>query len=93
MKDVCDAFLAAGVPANIPPVLSYLVIALALFITIPSTFIVFANLQVFHYVLRIVNLVVTVLLIFFLSGNYQLGHNLAFSTNWTSFFTLPILAY
>jgi hypothetical protein len=93
MQDVCDAFLFSQLPYDIPPLLSYLMILLSLYITIPSSFIVFASIRSFHLIARVVNFVVTVVLVFALSGEFGLEDSMAFATNWTSFFTMPVLGY
>lgn len=93
MQDVCDAYLFSQLPVSIPPLLSYLLILVSLYITIPSSFIIFDSVRILHQGLRVVNFVVTVLLVVYLSSDFRLDHNLAFSTNWISFFTMPVLGY
>ena len=93
MQDVCDAYLFSQLPVDIPPLLSWFMILLSLYITIPSSFIIFDGVRLVHQALRVVNFAVTVVLVVYLSGQFRLDHNLAFSTNWISFFTMPILGY
>ncbi|MEZ5932719.1 MAG: hypothetical protein R3F54_12310 [Alphaproteobacteria bacterium] len=92
MKDVCEAYLFQQLPINVPPLLSYLMIAFAVYVTIPSSFIPFEPVRRFHQAMRIVNLVVTAALIFVLTNEFRVDESMALATNWTSFFTMPILA-
>lgn len=92
MQDVCDAYLISKLPYDIPAILSYLMIFLSLFITVPSAFLLF-SLRRFHLIMRVANFVVTVILIIVLFGDFEVEDSLALASNWTSFFTMPVLAY
>lgn len=93
MQDVCDAFLFSQLPYDIPALLSYFMIFFSLLITVPSSFIIVDSIRRFHLVARIVNFVVTMVLIFFLSADFEIEDSTALASSWTSFFTMPVLGY
>lgn len=92
MQDVCDAYLFSQLPYEIPLILSYIMIFFSLFITVPSAF-VFEPLRRFHLITRVVNFAATLFLIVVLVGDFQVEDSLALASNWTSFFTIPVLSY
>jgi ABC-type phosphate/phosphonate transport system permease subunit len=92
MQDVCDAYLFSQLPYDLPAILSYLMIFLSLFITVPSAFILL-SMRRFHLIMRVANFIVTVILIVALVGDFEVEDSLALASNWTSFFTMPVLAY
>jgi hypothetical protein len=92
MQDVCDAYLFSQLPYDVPVILSYVMIFLSLFIAVPSAF-VLLPMRRFHLVMRVANFVVTVILIVALMSDFQVEDSLALASNWTSFFTMPVLSY
>ena len=93
MQDICDAFLFSQLPYDIPVLLSYFMIFFSLLITVPSSFIIIDSVRRFHLVARVVNFVITLVLIFFLSTDFGFEDSTALASNWTSFFTMPVLGY
>lgn len=92
MQDVCDAYLFSQLPYEIPTILSYVMIFLSLFIAVPSAFI-FEPIRRFHLIMRVANFVVTAVLVVVLFGDFEVEDSLALASNWTSFFTMPVLSY